>query len=174
MRTWRTYGTSGSLTTASKLISAIPSRACLSSSFFETLPQTFRPRFRRWISRSPLHFGEFVRIYEMLELEVTYSRIRIVSTSSGAALEEKKNERKGETSSALTILSSWESCITPVHVYTVPLINFHDAHYPARNFPCRSLFLSFFFLTSHLPLLVLFAVLSMHFHSVAIEFLQCV
>lgn len=43
--TWETYGTSGSLTITSKLISAIPSVCVLFRNF---ATQTFRPRFRRF------------------------------------------------------------------------------------------------------------------------------
>lgn len=42
-------------------------------------------------SHSHLHFGEFARIYEMLELEVTYSRSRIASTSREEGIKKKRN-----------------------------------------------------------------------------------
>jgi len=61
------------------------------------------------MSRSHLHFREFTRIYEMLQLAVTYSRIvashRIASTSSGG-IKKTGAERKGRkrrASPALTI-----------------------------------------------------------------------
>lgn len=62
------------------------------------------------MSRSPLHLREFARIYEMLELEVTYSRSRIVSTSCGAALKKGGNSK---TSLVLTILFFVEGAFQP-------------------------------------------------------------
>lgn len=94
-RTWGRYGTSGSLTTASKLISAIPS-VCpfskLGCSDISSALSPFRMSHRFLLSTS----GNLLVFYEMLELEVTYSRSRIVSTSRGAVLKRKKNNRKRE------------------------------------------------------------------------------
>lgn len=90
-RTWGRYGTSGSLTTASKLISAIPS-VCpfskLGCSDISSALSPFRMSHRFLLSTSE----NLLVFYEMLELEVTYSRSRIVSTSRGAVLKRKKKQ----------------------------------------------------------------------------------
>lgn len=150
--TWRgeynrgTWKTSGSLMIVSKLISAIQ-RVVFLRSFFEILPQTFHPRFRRriWAARSHLlHLREFTRIYEMLKLEVTYSRSRIVSTSRGGIKKKKRRKgirRNGKTSPALTIFSSRRAH----YVYSVAVINFHDAHNPQLGISSFVLYLTVHF-----------------------------
>lgn len=65
-----------------------------SFSFFETSPQTFRLRFRRRMSRAPIHFREFARIYEMPELEVMYSCIVALYRRPGPALKIKRYEKE--------------------------------------------------------------------------------
>lgn len=149
---WYVENGASSLMIASKLISAIPARVCVRYYCCNVSLFLFR-NFTADISPSPsdqqplssLHLREFTRIYEMLELGVTYSRSRVVSTSWSGIKKEKKNRKRkerrerGRTSPALTIFSSWGrgGGITAVHVYTV--INFHDpAHNPARNFLLRS------------------------------------
>lgn len=141
----------------SKLISAIPARVCarpcalvlfrnFAADISSALSPSNEPRFLSplWGIRSYLWDARGVGSHVL-----AYSRI--VSTSkTGIKKKEREREKKEKKKSEINDPFFAGGCrrggITAAHVYTVPLINFHDAHNLARNFP--SLVLHFFPLLS--------------------------